>query len=256
VSEAALTDVGHWDDSWAGTRLPQEIVPGRRANEDAIAAVFDSYAPREGTALELGGAVGAWSAYVARRGCRVTVLDYSPTGIDLTRRNFSMLDIDGEVTVGDMFDADDRSYDFVFSLGLIEHFDDLDLAIAAHVRRVKPGGLMLLGCPNFRGINRPLVGYLTPARLAEHNLETMDVNTWPRFERKFGLTPLFRGYVGGFEPRAHRHAEGRRLDKRIVARGMWILSGALNLHALRRLRPNGPRTSGYCMAVYRVQGAP
>jgi len=249
----ALTDVDHWDSVWSNTHLPAEILKGRRAYVDAITDVFDRLLPREVSALELGGAVGAWAVYLARRlGMRVSVLDYAPAGVELTRRNFDLLGVPGEVTLGDMFTAEGGSFDLVYSLGVIEHFDDTRSAVAAHLRFVRPGGIVMVGCPNYGGINRAIARYVSPTKLAEHNLEAMRVNDWPEmFENQLGLEPIFRGYVGGFEPLMHKVAEGRRLDRRVVAASMLVIGGALNLRVMRPLRTvNGGALSNYCLGIY------
>jgi 2-polyprenyl-3-methyl-5-hydroxy-6-metoxy-1,4-benzoquinol methylase len=49
-------------------------------------------------------------------------------------------------------------YDLVYSIGLIEHFPDKADIIGAHVRLVKPGGLMLLYVPIDTAANRLLTG--------------------------------------------------------------------------------------------------
>lgn len=54
------------------------------------------------------------------------VLESSPVGCEAARRNFELLGVTGEVTYGDMFDEAIAlpPMDVVYSLGLIEHFDD------------------------------------------------------------------------------------------------------------------------------------
>ena len=44
------------------------------------------------------------------------------------------------------------TYDVVYSLGLIEHFVDRVSIVERHVRLARPGGLLILGVPNFRGL--------------------------------------------------------------------------------------------------------
>ena len=252
----ALTSSDHWDDVWLASSLPSEVVKGRRAYVDAITDVFDTHLA-SGTAIELGGAVGAWAAYLIRnRAYDLTILDYAPAGVSLTRRNLDLLGLQADVVLGDMFAADLGQFDLVYSLGVIEHFDDTCGAVAAHLRFAKPGGMIMVGCPNYRGANKAFARYVAPAKLAEHNLNAMRIDQWPAmFERKLGLTPIFRGYVGGFEPLMHKVPEGRRLDKRAVAVAMKLTGGAFNLRVARPLRRlNHPLWSNYCLGIYRVSG--
>lgn len=46
-----------------------------------------------------------------------------------------------------------QTFDFVFSIGLIEHFEDTHQILKAHLKYIKPGGRLLIILPNFTGIN-------------------------------------------------------------------------------------------------------
>lgn len=53
-------------------------------------------------------------------------------------------------TLGDARDIpfEDNSFDFVFSFGVIEHFDETEKSIEEHIRVAKPGGDILITVPN------------------------------------------------------------------------------------------------------------
>jgi len=257
----SLTDEAFWDEYWRDLRLPREIKKGTSLYIDAITDVFDRWLPvGEGrTALEVGGAPGQYGAYVHRRfDYELHILDSSPIGCAAARKNLELLGISAHVTEGDMFDPtlDVPACDVVYSLGLIEHFGDLDGAVAAHARFAKPGGLVVLGCPNFLGVNGWLLRRLAPAVVATTNTENMDVRTWDRFERSLLLEPLFKGYVGGFEPAVAARTETNRAVDRAIVRSLYELRRVLGHRALRSLRRLNSRAwSGYVMGVYRVQQA-
>jgi SAM-dependent methyltransferase len=258
----SLTDEAFWDRYWQELRLPREVEKGTSLYLDAITDVFDRWLPRgEGkTVLEVGGAPGQYGAYMHRRlGYRLHVLDSSAVGCDATRRNLALLGIEGEVVHGDMFDPtlELPPFDVAYSLGLIEHFTDLEGAVAAHARFVKPGGLIVVGCPNFLGLNGVLLRRLAPGIVATTNTSNMDVRTWQRFERPLGLEPLFKGYVGGFEPSVAARRESQRPLDRASVRTLQVLARLLGRRETRFLRRlNSRRWSGYLMGVYRLAETP
>src|SRR5229473_317542 len=110
MTEGRLTDEAHWDEYWEHQirQLPVEITHtsvGFQAN--AILDVFDAWLPSHPGAkvLEVGGSPGQYLVYVHRQtGCECSVLDFSPVGCGLARKNFSMLDIPVAVHEHDMFD--------------------------------------------------------------------------------------------------------------------------------------------------------
>jgi 2-polyprenyl-3-methyl-5-hydroxy-6-metoxy-1,4-benzoquinol methylase len=94
--------------------------------------------------LELGAGRGTTSMYLTRSGCDVTMLDLSSSGFELAKANFSREDL----KVPKMVQADARdtrlpseSYDCIFSIGLLEHFDDPRPVLVESVRLLRPGGL-------------------------------------------------------------------------------------------------------------------
>ena len=207
------------------------------------------------TAIEIGGTPGAYLSYVHRTfGYHVTCLDYSERGCAATRENFALLGVPGVVRHADLFadHLDLPTFDLVYSLGLIEHFTDLAGVVERHVRLVKPGGWLLLGVPDFLGINGWFLRRLGPRVYAQHQMETMKLGNWESLERRFGLTTLFKGYVGGFEPSIFLRREDETPANRVpyaIAKG---LSRALSTHARPLRRLNASWLSGYAMAVYRV----
>lgn len=255
-----LTDESFWDDYWAAVRLPLEVDPSSSFLIAAILDVFDRFlsAPPTLSVLELGGAPGQYAAYVRRRhGHEITLLDSSPQGCEKGRENFELLGLEARVVEGDMFEPPPglEAFDAVYSLGLIEHFADVTQAVRAHVGFVKPGGLLLLGVPNYRGLNEVLLRRLSPSFLAWHRLESMDVSAWDAFERELGLARLYRAHIGGFEAGTFWRGESRKVVDRVLHQLLWHLGKALSRSETRVLRKVNSRLwSGYLMGVYRVPG--
>jgi SAM-dependent methyltransferase len=89
-------------------------------------------------------------AWASRRGARVSGIDISEPTVKLARAAF-----DGGPqallgTVGDVRDIPfrDATFDAVYSMGTIEHFDETERAVQEMVRVLKPGGRAIIGVPN------------------------------------------------------------------------------------------------------------
>ena len=153
---------------------------------------------------------------------------------------------------GDLFEAaaDLPRFDLVFSLGLIEHFTNIEDVIAAHLRYLRPGGTLMVGCPNFRGLNYHMVKGLAPSVLDTLDVTVMDADRWDGFERRFDLTRIVRGYIGGFEPIGRCERQG--LIGRGLGLGLRQVAKVINHPMMRPLRKvNSKWWSAYLLGVYR-----
>jgi len=167
----ALTESDYWDVYWSSLALPSEIQKSHTLYIDELLQIFETYLPRGESlsALEIGGAPGGYLAFLHKTlGYDIAALDYSHVGCQKTAENFALLSINGRVYRGDFFNAAGElpRFDVVFSLGLIEHFVDLQEVVEAHLRYLKPEGVLMLGCPNFLGVNHWIVRRLAPELLA------------------------------------------------------------------------------------------
>lgn len=248
------TERAFWDDYWRGTRLPAAVQWTKYHGHNQILKVLTRELKTPGlTALEVGGAPGQYLAFLVREfGVQGHVLDYSPIGCAATRRNFELLGLPVTVHQGDLFsDATDPGrFDVVYFLGFIEHFGDLTAVMERHVRLTKPGGLVIVGCPNFRGINGWFLSRLAPDLVSKHNTAMMDPGGWEGFEAQLGLKVLFRGCVGGFEPRVFNRWEKPTLKYAPLKGAAALMSRAFRFKPFKLV--NDVRQSHYSMAVYRV----
>lgn len=251
-----LTTVELWDRMWASLRLPVKADVSDPYVGAIVSTIERFFPPGARTIIELGGAPGGYLAHFARGGLFPVALEQSEVGCEQTLENWRLLGVAGKVVQGDLFEPADDRYDIVYSLGLIEHFDDPGDVVRHHLKFLEPGGLLVLGCPNFRGVYHHAMRWLSPERLAAHNLETMRAESWDAFEGRLGLTRMFRGYVGGFEPRILTPAERSGVAATAVARSARLASRALRLPALRNAhRLDHPLLSAYLLGVYRANGS-
>jgi 2-polyprenyl-3-methyl-5-hydroxy-6-metoxy-1,4-benzoquinol methylase len=250
-----LTEKQHWDDYWSNVDLPVEI----KKSDDTFLLneelkVFTKYLPKKKlSALEIGGAPGQYLAYMHRQfGYSVSCLDYSEVGCEKTVENFKLLGIPVEVYHKDLFakNLNMPQFDLVYSMGLIEHFEDVSGVIKKHLDLLKPGGILLLGLPNFRGVNHLFLRWLAPDLLKQHNLKTMDTRTWKSFETELELKTIFKGYVGGFEPMTFMVREKKSLINNLLFLKARVLTKLFhkNFKGLRRF--NSRCFSGYILGIY------
>lgn len=251
-----LTEQSHWDNYWENVQLPVEI----KSSESNFVLkeelkIFEKYLPKEKLSiLEIGGAPGQYLAYFHKEyGYEVSCLDYSEIGCEKTRDNFKRLNIPITVYQRDIFAdlSDLPRFDVVYSMGLIEHFENVEIIIKKHLELLKPGGLLFLGLPNFRGINKVFLKRLAPEMLKQHNLLTMDISSWKNFEEKLKIKPVFKAYIGGFEPVTFLVQEKKSFINNLYYLKARFLSALFykNFGFLRRF--NSGCFSGYIMGVYK-----
>lgn len=95
--------------------------------------------------LEVGCGRGSLSAYFSDAGWDCTLLDISPAAIDVARKAFSAHGLEARFEVGDCLELpfSAGSFDLVFSIGLLEHFENIDRVIAEQARVLAPGGVFI-----------------------------------------------------------------------------------------------------------------
>jgi len=175
MSERERVTRAYWESQHTKPRA--RLPSGLRdvGTRDALRLLRSHVAPGA-RVLEIGCAPGRHLAYLAaKRHARICGLDYSEPGIKYARELFAQLKLEGEFRCEDVFSTtfEEGSFDVVYSLGVVEHFDDPRLLIEKHLRLAKTGGLALIVVPNYGGLYGRLQGYFEPENLAIHNLDIM-----------------------------------------------------------------------------------
>ena len=95
--------------------------------------------------LEVGCGRGSMSAYFADNGFDCTLLDSSESAIKAAKKVFKENGLKAKFDVGDAMRLpyDDGAFDIVFSIGLLEHFEDIEVPIVEQMRVLCKGGLFL-----------------------------------------------------------------------------------------------------------------
>ncbi len=254
-----LTEKTFWEDYWKTSNNVIEIKHTKgNLTQNSILDIFDRCLPinKNFNVLEIGGAPGQYLIYMAKTfQYNVHSLDYSKIGNDYTRKNMERAKIPVTVYEQDLFSENFGEsmpeFDLVYSLGFVEHFKDLDEVVKKHVKLLKPNGILMLGVPNLSGIYRYFLNRTAPYLLSIHNTDTMDIKKWTTFENELNLETLFKGYIGGFDPRTINKIEKNDLDARfchfVVKKMIWMFSGRLDF--VRKI--NSPFWSSYMLGIYK-----
>ncbi len=107
---------------------------------------------KDKTILEIGCGRGGFSNYLARiphKPSRIYACDYSETAIEIAKNKYNAKTIIWEQQDIMNMNFDIASFDVVISCETIEHIPNPALAIKELHRVLKPGGKLLLTCPNY-----------------------------------------------------------------------------------------------------------
>ncbi len=246
-----LTDSAYWDSYWMNVTVPSRIDLDF-SFERCLDKVFSRYLPVSPakSLIEIGCAPGRWLIYFHERyQYQVSGIENSAIGFQRTKENLEYHGIKGEIHNTDVMEGGlPGSYDVVISLGLIEHFTDTRAVLETHLSLVKPGGLLILGVPNFRGINYCIQRYMYAELFATHNTTIMNKAFFTDLAKRSALETVFLDYLGGFEPALFIYEP----------RGRQFVRACLKMaRLLRRLEwadtINAPWLSSYLMGIFRAR---
>ncbi len=95
--------------------------------------------------LEVGCGRGSISAYFSDAGFECTLLDSSESVLKIAKTIFKRNNLKAKYKIGDANNLpfDDNSFDVVVSIGLLEHFKDIEKPVKEQIRILDKGGLFL-----------------------------------------------------------------------------------------------------------------
>jgi ubiquinone/menaquinone biosynthesis C-methylase UbiE len=119
--------------------------------------LFDRIAAEKpgGKLLEIGCSMGTDLMQLARRGLKVTGIDLTEAGIDLARQRFALYNQPADLKTGDAENLPfaDRTFDIVYSFGVLHHTPDTAKSVAEVHRVLVPGGLAVIMLYHRRSFN-------------------------------------------------------------------------------------------------------
>lgn len=245
-----LTDSDFWDEYWNNVKVPCRVNMSfsfERCLDAAFSKIFRPDAKKK--LIEIGCAPGKWMVYFHEKyGYEVSGLDSSPHGINKTWENLQYHKIGGKVYNEDFFRFQaPEKYDIVISLGFIEHFKDTDKVIEKHISLLAENAFLILGVPNFQGINKTIQKHASEEILKKHNLSIMNREFFESLPERFPLETVSIRYLCGFEPELFIAPKPRMLF-RIMRKTSSILRRIKVLDSL-----NSRYFSGYILAAYRMR---
>ena len=158
-----ITGQAYWNALWRDGRPLSPIDPHKRGLRNYayrhLHRIFTTALAGENPAgkklIEIGCGGSRWLAYFHRtHDCHISGIDYSPQGCAAAQNLLDRMGIAGNIMQGDLFNPSTdqlNTFDFVFSNGLVEHFADTAMAVAACAAFLKPGGMMITLIPNMTG---------------------------------------------------------------------------------------------------------
>ena len=95
--------------------------------------------------LEVGCGRGNMSAYFSNVGYDCTLLDISPEVIKIAEALFKKNNLKARFKVGDVNNLpfNNNSFDIIFSIGLLEHFQEIERPIKEQIRVLEKGGIFM-----------------------------------------------------------------------------------------------------------------
>ena len=191
----------NWSKAWEGI---QEFSPLDK--NSMFAKLFDNFqnfAKAENkSAIEIGCFPGHFIGYLGQLGFITNGID-TYERVNLLETWFKSRDIKVgsflNTPLDDFILAEKKKFDFVLSLGFIEHFTNFCDIIYKHALLCNLGGYVVIGAPNFASpLQRALHEVLDKDNLNDHVLSAMYPRTWSIFLSAIGFKIDYAGSLGGF----------------------------------------------------------
>jgi cyclopropane fatty-acyl-phospholipid synthase-like methyltransferase len=147
--------------------------------------------------LEIGCYPGHFLLYLTN------TFNYIPFGLDYTEYLSNMSDffqqngIKSLTLYNENFEDFDpgENFDLVCSFGFIEHFQNYEEIIKKHISLVKPGGYLIISCPNFTHFPQFLHKFFDYEYLKKtHNFDAMNLEAWEKILKQTDMKIIYHNY--------------------------------------------------------------
>jgi 2-polyprenyl-3-methyl-5-hydroxy-6-metoxy-1,4-benzoquinol methylase len=154
--------------------------------------------------LEIGCGMGTHAAMISRLGADFTAIDLTERAVQATRRRLEVFGLKGNIQRADAEHQPfaDKTFDFVWSWGVIHHSSSFDTCVSEVARILKPGGRIMLmvyyrPCIVYY-INNGLIRGVLMGRLLKQSLQDIYVQSgdgfYARVFNKAELTGILDPY--------------------------------------------------------------
>lgn len=139
-----------WEGVWKRTTLLTHLINnGREIYNFFFRRQLRKYLNAQSAMLELGCGTSTLTLSLAPHIARLVGLDISDTALELSKKYAKNNGISNATFIkGDCFAVPfENEFDFVWSQGLIEHFDNSAAIVGEHYKALKSGGTALISVP-------------------------------------------------------------------------------------------------------------
>jgi 2-polyprenyl-3-methyl-5-hydroxy-6-metoxy-1,4-benzoquinol methylase len=152
-----LSKKKHWDNIYESndgnlTHVWKPTNYDSRILEHILFKTINMFNPK--SILEIGCGNSTWLSYIAKeKDIIVAGIDYSEKGCELARERLKNECIEGKIFCENIFEANPKligQFDFVYSLGVVEHFSEIQIILDQELKFVKPGGILFTEIPNLK----------------------------------------------------------------------------------------------------------
>lgn len=193
-----------WEKAWNITNIDQYTgIENYLALNNKLDKLLKKFLPTGNKKIfEIGCARGKKLIYFSKEfDYEIFGIDYSESGVEIALRNLKMANIKGTILCEDAFQTSFQkgSFDVVYSMGLIEHFENPESIIDVHIDLLKTGGILIITIPNF---NNSLYMDLSKIICKEkeiiktHNLNVMKIEVLAKLIKNRELDIKFQNYFG------------------------------------------------------------
>ncbi|NMD00919.1 MAG: class I SAM-dependent methyltransferase [Bacteroidales bacterium] len=225
-----LTEKEFWNNYWNNIKLPQTVNPFF-SFERCLANYFKKVLANsnKGNIIEIGCAPGKWMKFFQDLGFITYGIEYCIEAGIKTNENLKHLNSNAKVVIADFFNNTFKAkFDSIYSLGFVEHFTNVEKVIEDHFHYIKPDGFVVIGIPNFKGINYLIQRFLNPQIIEAHNLNCMNKEFFKNFALKNNLDIISLRYLGSFEPALFIGNSNKGLVNFIIMKTLSVLSKLRN----------------------------
>lgn len=184
-------------DSMPSTRFWSPFDPGFQQ----VLKTLDRYVGANTKVLEIGFAPGkilAWAAI--RKKAMISGVDYSKSGVAAASKFMKSISVAADLRNENVFETTftKNSFDVVYSVGVIEHFDHPVAILQSHLDMARTGGVVVMFMPNYGGFWGKIQKRLDPDNLAIHNVDMMSIEAMNGFMQNMDCEIVEIGYSGAF----------------------------------------------------------
>ena len=175
-------------------------------SKDIFWHICERYLPKGSyKTIEIGSAPGSYLIEFHKKFGHIPYgVDFSEQGVQLSRSLFIRHNLPPENIIFADFLSDEfqrnfaEKFEIVYSLGVIEHYTNVEQIVKKHINLLIPGGILLISIPNFRNLNYILLNFFFKEALKMHNLNIMSKDKFLSLFNHNLLLCLYSGYFGIF----------------------------------------------------------